>query len=277
MFKIKLVVRVVRSGRMLCGYTREVTLPFIPSVGMYIVQDNRKSIWKTTTGRNCTPPIRAVAYDTDNNISVALFEVDEFLASSSWIELQFNEFDQNSNELKYFSIIDLKAALKIDASASSSTSRIKDSDRIGSIDAYRIAEKEWNLYNTAAGCVWELKRATEEFESEGGHVERIRRSILRQALDYMATLRELDDWYEELLSAFAEKALSDRHGITIGDKVPFSHYNESGHLRLEGVNIHLNDGDNQPRFYLTGSRYKKDGKVGKRKELTTLPLHLKEK
>lgn len=87
MYKILLAVRVVRHGVTEGGYSRELELPFIPTVGMHFEQGISTTLWETTTGEELDPAVERVIYDLDENIFVCLFTIPLPLAASFWQDL----------------------------------------------------------------------------------------------------------------------------------------------------------------------------------------------
>ena len=87
MFKILLAVRVVHHGVVQCGYSRELELPFVPTVGMRFEQGTSTTLWETTTQEELDPAIERVIYDLDEDIFVCLFTIPLKLAASFWQDL----------------------------------------------------------------------------------------------------------------------------------------------------------------------------------------------
>lgn len=84
MYKILLAVRIVRHGVTEGGYSRELELPFIPTVGMRFEQGVSTTLWETTTGEELDPAVERVIYDLDENIFVCLLTISLPLAASFW-------------------------------------------------------------------------------------------------------------------------------------------------------------------------------------------------
>ncbi|MNE16577.1 hypothetical protein D3C76_887220 [compost metagenome] len=87
MFKILLAVRVVRHGVVQSGYSRELELPFIPTVGMRFEQGMSTTLWETTTGEELDPAVERVIYDLDEEMFVCLFTTPLPLAATFWHDL----------------------------------------------------------------------------------------------------------------------------------------------------------------------------------------------
>lgn len=87
MFKILLAVRVVRNGMVQGGYSRELELPFIPTIGMQFEQGISTTLWETASGEELDPAVERVIYDLDENLFVCLFNIPLPLAASFWQDL----------------------------------------------------------------------------------------------------------------------------------------------------------------------------------------------
>jgi hypothetical protein len=103
MFNVCLVVRVVNIAEIVIGgYVREIELPFVPTVGMKFKQGSSTWLWETKRGE-LNPAIKEVVYNIDEEKVYCLFEVNDFLESSFWNEIEKENLDR-SLELKQFEV-----------------------------------------------------------------------------------------------------------------------------------------------------------------------------
>lgn len=102
MHKIRFVVRCIKDGDVFAGYTRQLTLPFVPQVGMEFEQGVSCTLWETRDGREFSPRVERVIYDVDEEEIVCLFSIASELASAFWTELKITELDARCFEMKYF-------------------------------------------------------------------------------------------------------------------------------------------------------------------------------
>jgi hypothetical protein len=100
--KTVLLVRVLdKAGNTIGAYYRNVKLPFVPVLGIKLKLSSSVSLWETTQGEELDPPIKEIVYNFDDNTMYCLFEIDEFLVSKYWT--QINNIRDN-HELKQFKI-----------------------------------------------------------------------------------------------------------------------------------------------------------------------------
>jgi hypothetical protein len=100
--KIILLVCVLDDKRNIIGaYYRNVKLPFIPAIGIKLKLSSSVSLWETAGGSELDPPIKEIVFNFDDNAMYCLFEIDEFLTSRYWT--QINNLSDN-HELKQFII-----------------------------------------------------------------------------------------------------------------------------------------------------------------------------
>lgn len=84
MHKVMLAVRVVQHGEVICGYYRDLELPFVPTEGMRFEQGTSTTMWETVSGQRVDPQVERVVYDLDEGLILCLFTVDQPLAASFW-------------------------------------------------------------------------------------------------------------------------------------------------------------------------------------------------
>lgn len=69
MQKVKFVVRVLRDDQLVAGYVRDLTLPFVPFVGMRFEQGVSTALWETSETELC-PSVESVVFDLDEETVV---------------------------------------------------------------------------------------------------------------------------------------------------------------------------------------------------------------
>lgn len=87
MFKIMFVARLVEDGDVVGGYSHNLELPFIPSLGMRFEQGTSCTLWETSRGEEA-PVVERVVYDLDEGQFICLFTVKRPLTSSFWTVLK---------------------------------------------------------------------------------------------------------------------------------------------------------------------------------------------
>lgn len=102
MIKTKLIVRVMKDGEVEGGYVKDVELPFVPTVGMMFRHGISCGMWETKSEGELNPPVKHVIFDFDEECIVALFEIEDFLVSTFWTELNYEELGSRCFEMNYF-------------------------------------------------------------------------------------------------------------------------------------------------------------------------------
>jgi len=133
------------------------------------------------------------------------------------------------------------------------------------MDKYLTLYAEYEVLIELCEPIFSLKYKIERMEKTPIQAEVLIKGVAKDVVSLGKSLEDRIDEIEVEQSNLAIKLMQLLYGYKIGDKVPFDHQGtgESGHIIAEEASIHRIEG-NDLRFIISGKRFRKDGKLGKR-------------
>jgi len=135
------------------------------------------------------------------------------------------------------------------------------------MDKYFSLHIEYEVLVELCEPIFSLKYKIERMQENPLQAEILTKDIAKDVVSFEGRLENKMDELEIEQGNIAIKLMELLYGYKIGDKVPFDHpgTGESGYIiAKEATILGLGYRDNDLTFTISGKRFRKDGKLGKR-------------